>query len=62
MTTYSDNNPHNIEASQKLYIQYSHDIEFDYSTGAFPDGEEAAWDWEDNYIPISHKNKWIRSR
>lgn len=54
MTQFTDNNPHNIEAPQKLYIQYSHDIEFDYSTGRMPDGTESGWDWEEQYIPVSH--------
>lgn len=68
MTIYSDNYPYNIEAPQKLYIQYSHDIDFDYSTGKFPDGTEAAWHWENEYTPISHKingltvgkHEWMR--
>jgi len=40
--------------SQKIYIQYSHDIDFDYTTGKYPDGTERDWDWEENYIPINH--------
>ena len=68
MTVYRDNYPNNIEAPQKLYIQYSHDIEWDYSTGQYPDGEESLWDWESYYIPIDHKingrtvgrHEWMR--
>ena len=68
MTRYRDNYPHNIEAPQKLYIQYSHDIDFDYSTGKYPDGTEDAWDWEEQYIPIAHeingrevgRHEWMR--
>jgi len=70
MTTYRDNYPHNIESPQKLYIQYSHDISFDYSTGKYPDGTESDWHWESNYIPITHKinglnvgrHEWMRIR
>lgn len=63
-----DNNPHSIESPQKLYIQYSYDISFDYSTGRYPDGEEEEWIWEDKYIPITHsvnglsigRHEWMR--
>lgn len=67
-TIYRDRLPYNIEAPQKLYIQYSHDIDWDYSTGQYPDGTEEDWDWENKYIPISHsinglevdKHEWMR--
>lgn len=49
-----DNYPSNIEAPQRVYIQYSHDIVFDYTTGRFPTGNEITFDWEDIYIPIDH--------
>ena len=55
MIEFTDNFPHNIEAPQKLYIQYSHDIDFNYSDGRMPDGTEPDWDWEEQYIPIEHK-------
>jgi hypothetical protein len=68
MTVYRDNYPNNIEAPQKLNIEYSHDISFDYSTGEYPDGTESEWHWESNYIPIEHKingldvskHEWMR--
>jgi hypothetical protein len=70
MTIYRDNYPNNIEAPQKLYIQYSHDIDWDYSTNQYPDGTEDDWHWESNYIPISHaingltveRHEWMRIR
>lgn len=68
MTIFRDNYPNNIEAPQKLYIEYSHDITFDYSTGKYPDGTESEWHWENSYIPIAHKinglnvgrHEWMR--
>jgi len=68
MTIYRDNYSNNIESPQKLYIQYSHDIPFDYSTGKYPDGTESLWHWENTYIPIEHKinglsvgrHEWMR--
>lgn len=68
MEGYSDNYPYNIESPQKLYIQYSHDIDWDYSTGQYPDGTEDDWHWESKYIPISHsinglevgRHEWMR--
>lgn len=70
MTVYRDNYPYNIEAPQKLYIEYSHDIIFDYSTGKYPDGTESQWHWESTYIPITHqinglsvgRHEWMRIR
>lgn len=55
MTQFTDNQPYNISAPQKIYIEYSHDINFDYSLGQYPDGTEEEWDWEDTYIPIAHQ-------
>jgi hypothetical protein len=68
MTQYRDNYPYNIESPQKVYIEYSHDIQFDYSTGKYPDGTEKEWNWESNYIPIKHninglevgRHEWMR--
>jgi hypothetical protein len=68
MTIYRDNYPSNIESPQKLFIEYSHDIAFDYSTGRYPDGTESQWHWENNYIPIVHqinglqvgRHEWMR--
>ena len=54
MATFIDNYPANIEAPQRSYIQYSHDINFDYSTGKYPSWREEAFDWENYYIPIEH--------
>lgn len=51
---YRDNYPNDIESPQKLFIQYSHDITFDYSTGRWPTGNETDFDWEDYYIPQDH--------
>ncbi len=70
MTDYRDEYPHNIEAPQRVYIQYSYDIGYDYSNGTYPDGDEDAWIWEPIYIPIEHsvdgqvvgKHEWMRVR
>jgi hypothetical protein len=51
---YTDNYPSNIEAPNRIFMQYSHDIDFDYSTGRFPNGSESSFDWEDNFIPVEH--------
>ena len=68
MTTYRDKLPYNIESPQRLYIQYAADINFDYSKGEQPSGEESTWIWETNYIPVEHyvngklvgRHEWIR--
>ena len=72
MTVYRDNYPHNIEAPQRVYIEYSQDIEFDYSTGKIPLGESyEGFVWESVYNPIPHSGKegftlgphmWMRIR
>jgi len=54
MTDYRDNYPYNIESAQKLLIQYSHAIDFNYSNGNYPSGNEEDWDWENVYIPVKH--------
>jgi hypothetical protein len=56
-TPYRDNYPHNIEAPQRVYVQYSQDIEnFDYSDGKYPLGEDyEGFVWESIYIPVPHK-------
>lgn len=67
---YKDNYPHNIEAPQRVNFQYSHDIEFDYSTGKYPLGEtHEGFLWENIYIPVEHyigdtlvgKHVWMRT-
>lgn len=71
MSGYSrDRLPHSIEAPQPLFIQYSHDIEFDYAVRIWPTGEEPEFDWEDHYCPIEHywlgrkvgKHTWRREK
>ncbi len=71
MTTYKDNYPHSIEAPQRVYVQYSQDITFDYSTGKYPLGETyEGFIWESVYIPIPHtyndtslgRHVWMRWR
>jgi len=54
MTTFKDNYPANIESPQKVYYQYSADIDFDYSTGKYPTGNESSFLWEEYFIPIEH--------
>ena len=39
----------------KIYIQYSPDIKWDYSTGRLPSGHEPEWVWEESFIPVEHK-------
>jgi len=69
--TYRDNYPNNIEAPQRVYVQYSQDINFDYSNGQYPLGESfEGFIWETVYIPISHyigttligRHVWMRWR
>ncbi|MCP4255507.1 MAG: hypothetical protein GY775_19300 [Candidatus Scalindua sp.] len=50
-----DNYPNNIESPQQIFIEYAADIDFDYSNGQYPTGNESAWKWESHYIPIPHK-------
>ena len=40
---------------QTTYIQYSHDIDFDYSTGRWPLASDSKFTWEEYYIPIDHE-------
>ncbi len=56
---YRDNYPNNIESPQQLYLQYSQDIVFDYSSGKYPTGLEAGFIWEDYYIPIDHSGNGV---
>jgi hypothetical protein len=49
-----NNNLYNV-TQQKIYIEYSHEIDFDFSTGEYPSGNEADWDWEEVYIPVEHE-------
>ena len=51
---FEDNYPNTIESPRSLFVQYSHDILFDYSTGKWPTGNETTFDWENNYIPQDH--------
>ena len=37
-----------------LFIQYSSEITFDYSTGRFPNGTESVFKWEEYYTPVNH--------
>lgn len=69
MATYRDNYPHNIEAPQRVYVQYSQDIDFDYSNGKYPLGEtHEGFVWENIYYPLQHtvgvetlgKHVWMR--
>lgn len=72
MTIYRDNYPHNIEAPQRVYVQYSQDIpDFEYSNGNYPLGEEhEGFIWENVYIPVAHqmgelslnRHVWMRWR
>jgi len=39
----------------KVYIQYAPKIDWDYSTGRLPSGNEKEWVWEESFIPIEHK-------
>ena len=39
----------------KVYIQYAPKIDWDYSTGRLPSGNEKEWVWEESFIPIAHK-------
>jgi len=50
-----NNLPHNVDIYNTVYIQYSQDIEFDYSNNRFPSGDEEGFYWEDTYIPITHR-------
>ncbi|MCK9429266.1 MAG: hypothetical protein M0R17_04630 [Candidatus Omnitrophica bacterium] len=68
---YRDNYPNNIEAPQRVYVQYSQDISFDYSTGKYPLGETfEGFIWENVYIPVQHtlgdltlgRHTWMRWR
>lgn len=69
---FRGNYPYNIEAPQRLYIVYSQDIDFDYSKGNTPLGEEyEGFVWENTYIPIEHTDSlgnilgphmWMRIR
>lgn len=68
---YRDNYPYNIEAPQRVYVQYSQDITFDYSNGQYPLGEEhEGFVWENVYIPVPHtigdldleRHVWMRWR
>jgi len=70
-TQYRDNYPYNIEAPQRVYVQYSQDIEFDYSTGKYPLGETfEGFIWETIYNPLPHsygdlllgRHVWMRWR
>lgn len=50
-----DRFPYNIEAAQKLYIQYSEDIIFEYTGSNYPIGENhEGFTWEDIYNPVPH--------
>lgn len=71
MGTYRDNYPYNIESPQRVYVQYSKDIIFDYSNGKYPLGETfEGFLWENTYVPIAHyigdvlvgKHTWMRWR
>lgn len=71
MATYRDNYPHNIEAPQRVYVQYSQDITFDYSGGKYPLGETyEGFVWEYVYVPVEHiygtltlgRHVWMRWR
>jgi len=71
MAIYRDNYPHNIEAPQRVYVQYSQDINFDYSGGKYPLGETfEGFIWETIYNPIPHyigsnligRHVWMRWR
>ena len=56
MANYRDNYPYNIEAPQRVYVQYSQEISFDYSNGNYPTGESyEGFIWENIYIPVPHK-------
>lgn len=68
---YRDNYPNNIEAPQRVYVQYSQDINFDYSTGKYPLGETfEGFIWENVYVPVQHtlggltlgRHTWMRWR
>ena len=39
----------------KVYIQYAPKIDWDYSTGRLPSGNEKEWVWEESFIFIEHK-------
>lgn len=57
MNQYRDNYPYNVEKPQRVYVQYSQDIDFDYSNNQYPLGEEhEGFIWEEVYIPIPHKS------
>lgn len=69
--SYRDNYPYNIEAPQRVYVQYSQDITFDYSNGQYPLGEEhEGFVWENVYTPVPHtvgdldleRHVWMRWR
>ena len=71
MAQYRDNYPYNIEAPQRVYVQYSQDIDFDYSTGKYPLGESfEGFVWETIYNPLPHsygdlslgRHVWMRWR
>jgi hypothetical protein len=71
MPTYRDNYPYNIEAPQRVYVQYSQDITFDYSNGNYPLGEVSeGFVWENVFTPIEHyigdvligRHIWMRWR
>ena len=50
-----DKYPYNIEAAQKLYFQYSEDIDFVYDGSNYPLGEEhEGFIWEEVYNPVKH--------
>ena len=56
MTAFDrDRFPYTLEAPHRLYVEWSHDIDFDYTSGLYPTGSESEFDWESAFNPATHK-------
>jgi len=53
MSVY-DKAPPSIEAPNEVFYQFSQDIDFDYTDGKYPNGNEEGFKWENKLIPVEH--------
>lgn len=52
---YIDNYPFNIEGAQKLSMQWSPDIVWDYENDGYPTGTENVFDWSSEFKPVTYE-------
>jgi hypothetical protein len=56
LPNYIDSLPYNIESLVGMIVQYSPDIEWDWSSGEYPKGTEDVFKWSSTFQPIKWTN------